>query len=78
MGHPLLQGVRAIVFDAVRTVIHPQPSAPVVYAEVPGAQHAFDIFPSLRTAHVIRAIERFVDFVYTGHRSHRPVREGAA
>ena len=43
-------------------------SGPVVYAEVPGAQHAFDIFPSIRTAHVIRAIERYVDFMYTRYR----------
>jgi acetyl esterase/lipase len=40
-------------------------NAPVVYAELPGAQHAFDVFPSIRTAHVIRAVERFVDFVYS-------------
>ena len=41
---------------------------PVVYAELPGAQHAFDVFPSVRTAHVIRAIERYVDYMYTRHR----------
>jgi putative hydrolase of the HAD superfamily len=29
-----LQGVRAVVFDAVGTVIHPEPPAPVLYAEV--------------------------------------------
>jgi acetyl esterase/lipase len=39
--------------------------APVVYAELPGAQHAFDVFPSIRTAHVIRAAERFADYVYS-------------
>jgi acetyl esterase/lipase/uncharacterized membrane protein YtjA (UPF0391 family) len=38
---------------------------PVVYAELPGAQHAFDVFPSIRTAHVIRAVERFADYVYS-------------
>jgi acetyl esterase/lipase len=43
--------------------------SPVVYAELPGAQHAFDIFPSLRTAHVVRAVERFLDYVYSGHLS---------
>ncbi|HEU5456936.1 MAG TPA: alpha/beta hydrolase, partial [Nocardioides sp.] len=32
----------------------------VVYAELPGAQHAFDIFPSIRSAHVVRAIERYL------------------
>jgi putative hydrolase of the HAD superfamily len=30
---PLLKGVRAVVFDAVGTVIHPEPPAPIVYAE---------------------------------------------
>jgi acetyl esterase/lipase len=44
-------------------------TAPVVYAELPGAQHAFDMFPSLRTGHVIRAVERFLDYVYSGHLS---------
>lgn len=44
-------------------------NSPVVYAELPGAQHAFDIFPSLRTGHVIRAVERFLDYVYSGHLS---------
>jgi acetyl esterase/lipase len=42
---------------------------PVVYAEMPGAQHAFDIFPSIRTAHMIRAIERYVDFMYSRYRA---------
>jgi dipeptidyl aminopeptidase/acylaminoacyl peptidase len=41
--------------------------APVVYAELPGAQHAFDVFPSIRTAHVIRGIERFADVIYGEH-----------
>jgi acetyl esterase/lipase len=38
---------------------------PVAYAELPGTQHAFDVFPSIRTAHVIRAVERFLDWVHT-------------
>ena len=37
--------------------------SPVVYAELPGAQHAFDVFPSIRSAHVVRAVERFLDYV---------------
>jgi acetyl esterase/lipase len=47
---------------------------PVVYAELPGAQHAFDVFPSIRTAHIIRAIERYVDYIYTGYRARRGTR----
>jgi acetyl esterase/lipase len=34
--------------------------APVVYAELRGAQHAFDFMPSPRTAPVVEAIERFL------------------
>jgi len=32
----------------------------VVYAELPGAQHAFDLFPSLRSTQVVRAIDRYL------------------
>jgi acetyl esterase/lipase len=35
----------------------------VAYAELPGAQHAFDVFASIRSAHVIRAAERFLRVV---------------
>jgi acetyl esterase/lipase len=38
--------------------------APTAYIEVPGAQHAFEIFPSLRTLHVLRGVERFATFVH--------------
>jgi acetyl esterase/lipase len=41
--------------------------APIVYAEIPGAQHAFEIFPSLRTAFVIQGVERFVSYLYSEH-----------
>ncbi|WP_435118258.1 alpha/beta hydrolase [Amycolatopsis thermoflava] len=37
---------------------------PVAYAELPGAQHAFDVFPSIRSAHVVRGVERFLDWTY--------------
>src|SRR5205085_8546232 len=42
-------------------------TAPVVYAEIPGAQHAFEIFPSLRSTFVIHGVERFLAWVYTRH-----------
>ncbi|MDT4936456.1 MAG: hypothetical protein QOG80_127 [Pseudonocardiales bacterium] len=38
---------------------------PVAYAEIGGAQHAFDIFPSIRSAHVVRGVQRFLDWTYT-------------
>ncbi|OBK13871.1 alpha/beta hydrolase [Mycobacterium asiaticum] len=48
---------------------------PVVYAEMPYAQHAFDIFGSTRAAHAAVAVEQFLAEVYassrTGSVSHR-------
>jgi acetyl esterase/lipase len=36
---------------------------PVAYAELPRAQHAFDVLPSVRTHHTVRAVERFLAVV---------------
>jgi|KBSSwiStaDraftv2_1062776.scaffolds.fasta_scaffold17408_5 acetyl esterase/lipase len=36
---------------------------PVAYAELPGAQHSFDVMPSVRTSATVRAIDRFLTFV---------------
>jgi acetyl esterase/lipase len=44
---------------------------PVVHAELPGAQHAFDLFPSLRFEMVVDAIEAFAAWVRS-----REVRSG--
>ena len=38
--------------------------APVLYAEMRGAEHAFDVFPSFRTARVIEGVERFLHSVH--------------
>jgi hypothetical protein len=38
---------------------------PVVYMEIPGAQHAFELFPSLRSQAVVDGIERFVAWTYS-------------
>ncbi|MEJ7831954.1 MAG: alpha/beta hydrolase [Nocardioides sp.] len=40
----------------------------VVYAELPGAQHAFDIFPSIRSSHVVRAIDRYLHWHWGQYR----------
>jgi acetyl esterase/lipase len=40
----------------------------VVYAELPGAQHAFDVFPSIRSAHVVRAIDRYLHWHWNQYR----------
>ncbi|MDQ1697705.1 MAG: hypothetical protein QOJ03_3058, partial [Frankiaceae bacterium] len=45
-------------------------TSPVVYAELPGAQHAFDVFHSIRSAHVIRGVERFLRWVHADHLDH--------
>ena len=37
--------------------------APICYAEVPGAQHAYEVFPSLRTEHTVRAVARYCEWV---------------
>ncbi|MDZ5663581.1 alpha/beta hydrolase [Nocardioides sp. S-58] len=34
----------------------------VVYAELPGAQHAFDTFHSIRSAHAVRAVDRYLSW----------------
>jgi acetyl esterase/lipase len=46
---------------------------PVAYAELAGAEHAFDILPSVRTARVVEAIERFLAIVRAEHRDAAPV-----
>ncbi|MBW2286730.1 MAG: alpha/beta hydrolase [Deltaproteobacteria bacterium] len=49
--------------DVLRKASH----QPAIYAEIPGAQHAFEIFHSLRTTHVVRAVDRFLSFVYSDY-----------
>jgi acetyl esterase/lipase len=48
---------------------------PVAYAELPGAQHAFEVFSSVRTAHVVNAVERFVAYVYSDYLRAHPREE---
>jgi acetyl esterase/lipase len=42
-----------------------QSAQPVVYAELPYAQHAFDIFGSARAAHAAVAVEQFLAEIYS-------------
>jgi acetyl esterase/lipase len=37
----------------------------IAYAEIPGAQHAFEIFPSSRALFVIHGVERFLAYLYS-------------
>jgi acetyl esterase/lipase len=40
----------------------------VVYAELSGAQHAFDVFLSIRSAHIVRAIDRYLHWHWNQYR----------
>jgi acetyl esterase/lipase len=54
-----------VVEDARRFVesLRKGSASPVVYAELPGAQHAFDFFYSTRFEAVVDGIETFADWV---------------
>lgn len=39
----------------------------VVYSEISGAQHAFDIFPSIRSEHVLNGVVRFAEWLYSDY-----------
>jgi dipeptidyl aminopeptidase/acylaminoacyl peptidase len=38
--------------------------AACVYIEIPGAQHAFEVFPSVRTLNLMHGVERFATQVH--------------
>jgi acetyl esterase/lipase len=40
---------------------------PVVYTELHGAQHAFEVFPSFRTVQTVEFVERFLHHVHHGY-----------
>ncbi len=50
-------------------------SNPVVYAELPGAQHAFDVVHSIRFEAVVDGIEAFAAWVRSGQRQTSGLRE---
>lgn len=43
-------------------------TSPVLYAEMRGAQHAFEVFPSVRSARVIEGVERFLTTLWERRR----------
>lgn len=57
--------------DAARfaRLLRDEGSEPVVIAELPGAQHAFDVFPSVRTAITLCGVARFLTWA---HRREHP------
>ena len=46
--------------------------SPVVYAELPGAQHAWEVFHTVRAQHSVRAVARFLEWVRAGGAGARP------
>ena len=42
---------------------------PVVYVEMPGAEHAWEIFHSMRTEHTINGVHRFLEWALAKHRA---------
>lgn len=54
-----VEGARAFVAK-----LHDVSKASVVYTELKGAQHAFEIFPSIRTVNTVEAVERFMNHVH--------------
>ena len=46
--------------------------SPVLYAEMPGAQHAFDIFSSPRAHHSAEAVGQFLSWVYASRARKEP------
>jgi acetyl esterase/lipase len=44
--------------------------AACVYIEVPGAQHAFEVFPSVRTINLLRGLERFAVHLHRQYLAH--------
>jgi len=56
------------------TMLRAESKNPVAYAELPGAQHAFEIFDSPRTIFAAGAVHRFLEAVRVreGHAAHTP------
>jgi acetyl esterase/lipase len=61
-----VEEARAFV-DALRAVSH----SPVAYAELPGAQHGFDSFNSVRARNCAQAVHGFLDTVYAANHQHK-------
>jgi acetyl esterase/lipase len=45
---------------------------PVVYAEIAGASHAFEIFHSVRAGNVVNGVDRFLAALYSAYRAGEP------
>jgi len=54
-------------------VLRSRGGAPLVWACLPGAQHAFEVFPSLRSVPAVHGVHRFCQAVYSAHRANLAV-----
>ncbi len=52
-------------------ILRERSRAPVVFAELPSAQHAFEVFHSLRTSHVVQGVDRFLAAIYSSYLTER-------
>jgi acetyl esterase/lipase len=50
---------------AFAAALREQSTAPVVYLELPGAEHAFEVFHSIRSEATVRGVHRFLEHVRT-------------
>ena len=60
--------------EKLRSVSH----KPALYIEMQGAEHAFDVFPSVRTVPVIEATERYLDSIHRAYLEGKRDAVGAA
>ncbi len=49
------------------SMLRAESKRPVCFAELPRAQHAFEVFSSVRTLHTVRAVDRFLSYVRSEH-----------
>ena len=67
--------MRYLPLFRVDAAAHKRGIAAVVYAELGGAQHAFDLFCSPRTSHMLGAVLQFLDATHAHTQpssSHQP------
>ena len=53
---------------AFAAALREQSHEPVVFLELPGAEHAFEIFHSIRSEATVRGVQRFLEHVRSSHR----------
>ncbi|MGI9648040.1 MAG: alpha/beta hydrolase fold domain-containing protein [Acidimicrobiia bacterium] len=57
--------------------LRPASKHPVLYAELPGATHGFDVLHSLRSRHVVHGIGKYLGAVYSEQKARNPGQDAA-